>query len=101
MSVLGRFLEHSRISHFANGGDAEYYIGSPDWRPRNLRHRVEVVTPVGDAASRSRLDRILETALDDPTAWELEADGSYRRRTPAPGSDRRDSQERLLSPDTA
>ena len=101
VSVLGRFLEHSRISHFANGGDAEYYIGSPDWRPRNLRHRVEVVTPVGDAASRSRLDRILETALDDPTAWELEADGSYRRRTPAPGSDRRDSQERLLSPDTA
>ena len=96
VSVLGRFLEHSRIYHFANGGDAEYYIGSADWRPRNLLHRVEVVTPVLDAACRSRLDGLLEAELADPTAWELDPDGSYRRRTPLPGADPRSSQERLL-----
>ncbi|OLE96769.1 MAG: polyphosphate kinase 1, partial [Cyanobacteria bacterium 13_1_20CM_4_61_6] len=46
VSIVGRFLEHARIYHFANGGDPEYYIGSADWRPRNLRRRVEVVAPV-------------------------------------------------------
>ena len=96
VSVLGRFLEHSRIFHFDNHSNAEYYIGSADWRARNLRHRVEVVTPVADPASRRRLDAILESALADPTAWDLEADGGYRRRNVAPGADRRSSQERFL-----
>ena len=67
------------------------------WRPRNLRQRVEVVTPVVDAACRARLDRILEDELADPTAWELEPDGGYRRRTATPGADPRGSQERLLA----
>jgi len=58
---------------------------------------VEVVTPVLDAACRARLDRILEDELADPTAWELEPDGSYRRRTATPGADPRSSQERLLA----
>ena len=97
VSVLGRFLEHARVYHFANGNDPEYYIGSADWRPRNLRQRVEVVTPVLDAACRARLDRILEGELADPTAWELEPDGGYRRRTATPGADPRSSQERLLA----
>jgi len=97
VSVLGRFLEHARVYHFANGTDPEYYIGSADWRPRNLRQRVEVVTPVLDAACRARLDRILEDELADPTAWELEPDGGYRRRTATPGADPRGSQERLLA----
>ena len=96
VSVLGRFLEHARIYAFANGGDAEYYIGSADWRARNLRQRVEVVTPVRDAACRSRLDAILAAELDDPTAWDLDPDGGYHRRMPAPGGDPRSSQERLL-----
>ena len=96
VSVLGRFLEHARIYHFANGDDAEYYIGSADWRPRNLRHRVEVVTPVRDGAARARLDAILRAELEDPTAWDLDPDGSYHRRAPAPGGDPRGSQERLL-----
>ena len=96
VGVLGRFLEHARIYHFANGDDAEYYIGSADWRPRNLRHRVEVVTPVRDGAARARLDAILRTELEDPTAWDLDPDGSYHRRAPAPGGDPRGSQERLL-----
>ena len=97
-SVLGRFLEHARIYHFANGGEPEYFIGSADWRPRNLRQRVEVVAPVSDPGARARLDRILELQLTDPTAWDLEPDGSYRRRSPESGADRRTSQERLLSP---
>jgi len=96
VSVLGRFLEHARIYHFANGDAGEYYIGSADWRPRNLRQRVEVVTPVRDAACRSRLDAILAAELDDPTAWDLDSDGSYHRRAPAPGGESRSFQERLL-----
>lgn len=96
VSVLGRFLEHARIYHFTNGGADEYYIGSADWRPRNLRQRVEVVTSVTDEVSRTRLDGILEAELADPTAWDLEPDGTYRRRIPEPGADRRSSQERLL-----
>ena len=96
VSVLGRFLEHARIYCFGNGDAAEYYIGSADWRARNLRHRVEVVAPVRDAACRSRLDAILEAELADPTAWDLDPDGSYHRRMPVPGGDPRSSQERLL-----
>jgi len=80
VSVLGRFLEHARIYHFANAGAPEYYVGSADWRPRNLRRRVEVITPVDDPAARARLDRILERELAEPGAWRLESDGSYTRR---------------------
>jgi len=81
VSILGRFLEHARIYHFANGGgDAEeYYIGSADWRPRNLRRRVEVVTPVFDPAARRTLDTILTTELTAPAAWLLRPDGGYDR----------------------
>jgi polyphosphate kinase len=79
VSVLGRFLEHGRIYHFANGGDPAYYIGSADWRPRNLRRRVEVATPVRDPAAHVRLDRVLERELADPTGWLLQSDGSYVR----------------------
>ena len=79
LSVLGRFLEHGRIYYFENGGEPEYYIGSADWRPRNLRRRVEVVTPVDDPGARARLDGIFERELADPDAWNLESDGSYTR----------------------
>ncbi|MBA3498092.1 MAG: polyphosphate kinase 1 [Gemmatimonadales bacterium] len=77
--VIGRFLEHARIYHFADGGTDEYLIGSADWRSRNLRRRVEVVAPVLDPACRQRLDRILTREFDDRSAWELAADGSYRQ----------------------
>ena len=79
VSVLGRFLEHARIYYFENGGAPEYYIGSADWRPRNLRRRIEAVTPVDDPAARERLDAILEGELADPGAWSLASDGSYAR----------------------
>jgi polyphosphate kinase len=77
--VLGRFLEHARIYQFANAGAPEYYIGSADWRPRNLRRRIEVVTPVDDAAARARLDAILDRELANPDSWTLQSDGSYVR----------------------
>ncbi|HEY7503676.1 MAG TPA: polyphosphate kinase 1 [Gemmatimonadales bacterium] len=83
VSRLGRHLEHARIYHFANGGDDRYHIGSADWRPRNLRRRVEVVTPVTDAAARATLDGILTRELTDPDGWVLQPDGSYRREREA------------------
>ena len=79
VSLLGRFLEHARIYRFANDGDTEYFIGSADWRPRNLRRRIETVAPVVDAESRARLDAVLDRELADAAAWVLRADGTYRR----------------------
>ncbi len=81
VSVVGRFLEHSRIYRFENGGDPEYLIGSSDLRPRNLRRRVEVLVPVVDAGNRARLDDILAQYLADGTGWVLDADGGYSRRS--------------------
>jgi polyphosphate kinase len=95
-SILGRFLEHARIYHFGNGGDDEYFIGSADWRPRNLRRRVEVVAPVQDPEACQRLDEILEAELDDPAAWQMRPDGSYERQPTATGVDTRTAQERLI-----
>jgi polyphosphate kinase len=80
VSVLGRFLEHSRIYRFANGGDARYFIGSADLRPRNLRRRVELLVPITGEAHRRTLDRILALYVNDSSAWELKADGSYVHR---------------------
>ena len=96
ISLLGRFLEHARIFYFANGGEPEYYIGSADWRPRNLRRRVEVVAPVRDPECRRRLDDILAAELADPTAWELCPDGGYQRRRPEATGDQRSAQERFI-----
>jgi polyphosphate kinase len=82
-SIVGRFLEHSRIYRFANGGTPRYFIGSADLRPRNLRRRVEVLAPIDVPGHRRRLDEILTFYLDDPTAWELRADGTYEPRNRA------------------
>src|SRR5205809_3140315 len=79
VSILGRFLEHARIYHFANEAAEEYYIGSADWRPRNLRRRVEIVAPVYDPAARRTLDSILVRELTTPAAWLLRPDGGYDR----------------------
>jgi polyphosphate kinase len=78
-SILGRFLEHARIYHFANGGAGEYYIGSADWRKRNLRKRVELAAPVLSPACRARLRAILDAELAEPRAWVLRGDGAYVR----------------------
>ena len=85
-SVLGRFLEHSRIYRFENGGSPELYIGSADWMKRNLDNRVEAITRVQDPAICEELDRILDIYdRDNASAWDMQPNGSYRRRTPADG----------------
>src|SRR5690606_37128133 len=70
-SILGRFLEHARIFEFRNAGDVEYYIGSSDWRPRNLSRRVEIVTPITDPRQQATLARILNEDLNNPNGWVL------------------------------
>jgi polyphosphate kinase len=85
-SILGRLLEHARIFYFENAGQGEYFIGSADWRARNLRRRVEVVAPVEDPAARMVLRSILDAQLSDPRAWVLRADGAFERlRGEGPG----------------
>jgi polyphosphate kinase len=79
-SALGRYLEHSRIFRFRNAGDPEYFIGSADWRTRNLSSRVEVAVPIRHPVHRARLDGILEHDLARPDLWELGADGTYYQR---------------------
>ena len=78
-SILGRFLEHSRILYFENAGQSEYYIGSADLRARNLRRRVEVVSPVDDPAARAVLRSVIDRQLADPRAWVLRPDGVFER----------------------
>jgi polyphosphate kinase len=82
-SVIGRFLEHSRLFWFANGGSSEMYIGSADWMGRNLDRRVEAVVPVEDANLHQKLLRLIDAYLaDNCTAWEMQQDGSFLRRIP-------------------
>ncbi|KAA0233176.1 MAG: Polyphosphate kinase [Acidimicrobiales bacterium] len=80
-SIVGRYLEHSRVYYFANGGgegEPSYYIGSADLMPRNLNRRIEAVTPVTDPALRRRLDEFLQIELrDDTLAWELRRDDTW------------------------
>jgi len=78
-SVVGRFLEHSRVFWFSNGGDEQLFIGSADWMSRNLRHRIEVVAPVTDPKAKRYLrDVLVEAYLSDNTkARELQPDGRY------------------------
>lgn len=86
VSLLGRFLEHDRVYLFHAGGKPEIFIGSADWRGRNLNERVELLVPVLDPALRDRLVDVLHWALaDNRLAWELGPDGHYRQRRPAPG----------------
>ena len=94
-SVVGRFLEHSRIYYFENGagpddpadagagGDPQYFLGSADWMTRNLDYRVEAVAPVTDPDLREQLRFVLEVMLhDNRTGWEMGSDGEYEQRTP-------------------
>jgi polyphosphate kinase len=97
-SILGRFLEHSRIFRFVNGGDEQVWIGSADAMHRNLDRRVEAIVEVRDLEVRAGLQRMLAIATDRGTsAWELAADGEWRRHTKnAAGEPLRDYQLTLL-----
>ncbi|WP_038050861.1 polyphosphate kinase 1 [Thioalkalivibrio sp. ALJ1] len=98
-SVLGRFLEHSRVFYFENDGDPEIFLSSADWMPRNFFRRVEVAFPVRDAALR---DRVAEESLfnylrDTATAWSLQPDGSYTRIRPTDAQVPYSAQEALTT----
>jgi polyphosphate kinase len=97
VSVVGRFLEHSRIYGFHRGEERDYWIGSPDLMPRNLDTRVELLTPVRDEALRAELEDTLERHLaDDTFGWELRPDDEWVRRTGRTRSLHRELMERTL-----
>ena len=80
VSVIGRFLEHSRIFWFGNGGEAELFIGSADWMPRNLDRRVEAVAPIEDPRLRYQLEQIFELYLQDTGAWHMDSEGHFSQQ---------------------
>jgi len=80
VSVIGRFLEHSRLFWFGNGGTPEVFIGSADWMPRNLDRRVEAVAPIEDPQLIKELEGVLELYLNDDAAWHMAADGTYEQK---------------------
>ena len=86
-SIVGRFLEHGRVFHFANGQEdplqGDFYIGSADWMNRNLSRRVEAVAPVESLPLRERLRESLQIELQDcRQAWQMQPDGTYVRLNP-------------------
>jgi polyphosphate kinase len=97
-SIVGRFLEHSRVFSFENGGQPEVWLGSADWMPRNLRKRVEVLFPIDDPLLRRRLrSQILSLYLADTAkARLLNADGGEQRIEPAPGEAPLNAQESFM-----
>jgi polyphosphate kinase len=98
VSVVGRFLEHSRIYSFHHGDERSYYIGSADMMPRNLDTRVELLTPVERPELQAELEDTLERCLlDDTNAWTLDAEGRWHRRQGATRSVHRELMERTLA----
>ncbi|MFW5724220.1 MAG: polyphosphate kinase 1 [Halochromatium sp.] len=96
-SLVGRFLEHSRIFYFENGGDPAWYIGSADWMKRNLDKRMEAVTPIDALDLRQELRAILETMLaDNRRRWVMQAEGDYTQVEPRGGEPVLDAQEILI-----
>ncbi|MBE9046953.1 polyphosphate kinase 1 [Pleurocapsales cyanobacterium LEGE 10410] len=97
ISIIGRFLEHSRIFYFHNEGKEEIYIGSADWMTRNLSRRVEAVTPIESPEIFGDLQEVLGVMLaDNRQAWELQPDGTYIQRKPAKGEEARSSHDTFM-----
>ena len=97
VSVVGRFLEHSRIFYFKNGDEPEYYIGSADCMKRNLDNRVEVMAPVEDPKLVKELRFFLDALVDDQrNGWEMQPDGSYTQLRPDDGEELQAAQQALI-----
>ncbi|HEV2290611.1 MAG TPA: polyphosphate kinase 1 [Gemmatimonadales bacterium] len=97
VSVVGRFLEHSRAFLFHNDGQDDAFIGSADWMPRNLDRRIEAVVPVTDPAHRATIRHVLTLMLEDNRqAWDLGPDGDWTQRHPGPGEPERAAQRILM-----
>ncbi|MBW4602953.1 MAG: polyphosphate kinase 1 [Calothrix sp. FI2-JRJ7] len=98
ISIIGSFLEHSRIYYFYNNGQEEIFIGSADWMPRNLDRRVEAITPILDIDIAKDLQEILGIMLaDNRLAWELQSDGTYIQRRPGDNCPESNSQKALMA----
>jgi len=96
-SVIGRFLEHSRIFYFQNDGQPEYYIGSADWVYRYLNNRVECITPIYEKHLQDRLGMVLDIMLNDQRqAWDMQPDGSYVQRRPGEDDEEATSTHELM-----
>ena len=97
-SVIGRFLEHTRIYYFENAGEPKVYCSSADWMDRNFYRRVEVAFPVEDEALKNQLvkDGLMSYLTDNTQSWQLLADGSYKRIQPASNQKERSAQQSLL-----
>ncbi|HDK02793.1 MAG TPA: polyphosphate kinase 1 [Gammaproteobacteria bacterium] len=96
-SVVGRFLEHTRVYYFLNGGESEVFCASADWMDRNFFRRVEACFPIESRALRERVIKELKFYLKDNTqAWVLQNDGTYHRRAPRSGASAFSAQQRLL-----
>jgi len=97
-SIIGRFLEHSRVYYFENQGQPLVYVGSADWMPRNLHHRVEVVFPVEDPSLKNHLinDILLRFLEDNTKSWMLLPDATYRRAVPADGVEPVSAQQEFM-----
>jgi polyphosphate kinase len=97
MSTVGRFLEHSRIFFFKNGGESEYFIGSADLMERNLDNRVEVFIPVEQPNLTTELRAVFDAHLNDRrNTWDMRPDGSYEQRRPANGDEVPGTQQVLM-----
>ncbi|MEA3336104.1 MAG: polyphosphate kinase 1 [Chloroflexota bacterium] len=97
VSILGRFLEHDRIFHFHNNGEPRTFIGSADWRGRNLNERVELIAPIDEPELQQRLINLLQEALhDNRLAWDLHSDGSYFLKHPTDGERERNYHKILM-----
>lgn len=98
VSIVGRFLEHSRLYYFRNGGQEEYFIGSADAMKRNLESRVEILVPVESPVLQQQLRELLDAhAADQRYAWEMQADGSYQQRQPVNGQEQSGLHQLLIS----
>jgi len=98
ISIIGQFLEHSRIFWFNNGGSPEVFIGSADWMTRNLDRRVEAITPVEDLALRQKLERLLDLYFSDNRgSWIMHSNGQFTAREAAEGELTRNAQIELIS----
>jgi polyphosphate kinase len=97
-SIVGRFLEHERVFVFGPAGQEEYFLSSADWMPRNLHRRVEVMFPIEDEALREQIrHEVVEPArLDNSRAYDMSAEGEYRRRVPPEGETARSAQREVI-----
>ncbi|MFQ4135456.1 polyphosphate kinase 1 [Nodosilinea sp. PGN35] len=98
ISVIGQFLEHSRIFYFHNSGQPRYYIGSADWMTRNLDRRVEAIVPIEDPKLIKELQHILDVLqADNRQAWEMAPDGTFTQRRPRKGEEPRGTHATLMA----